>query len=386
MQEKSSITVMLAPAFLCVFLCAETAQAAPPSGRALTPQPAASVACTTCSGTSSVVCKYCQGNDRTKEACRHCNGTGSIKTDCWHCKGRDLTKDRCRFCRGKNLANQPCPNCRGKDLTKQVCTLCLGKDIYGRKRCAGCNGSGKKRVCALCKGVGKAPACVYCKGSGKQSPCISCKGASRSKTCLHCSGTGKKPPCAACKGAGKLPCPKCAARKSPAVGEQPKPPKDPDDKKVVKKTDDDKKAESDEMFDPSGHRHNESVRKTLRDRLKRSNLANIRIPPYYYIGQEVENGSYSDQFFRRTGYPGTVYIHGYYRRNGTYVRSHYRSNASMMFTSRPPAVSTYGGAKGNLGYYGQTSPTAQRRRALNVRGYYRTWTLPRWHVRTSRFP
>jgi len=58
----------------------------------------------------------------------------------------------------------------------------------------------------------------------------------------------------------------------------------------------------------------------------------------------------------------------------------------MMFTSRPPAVSTYGGALSNPGYYGQISPTGALRGAVNQRGYYRAMTLPRWHVRTYRLP
>ena len=53
-----------------------------------------------------------------------------------------------------------------------------------------------------------------------------------------------------------------------------------------------------------------------------------------------------------------------------------------MFASRPPAVSTHGGALSNPGYYGQTSPTGELRGAVGPRGYYRAMTLPQWHVRT----
>ena len=39
----------------------------------------------------------------------------------------------------------------------------------------------------------------------------------------------------------------------------------------------------------------------------------------------AENGSYYGQVSTNTGRPKTVYVRGYYRRDGTYVRAHYRS-------------------------------------------------------------
>jgi hypothetical protein len=39
----------------------------------------------------------------------------------------------------------------------------------------------------------------------------------------------------------------------------------------------------------------------------------------------AENGSYCGQMSENTGRPKTVYVNGYYRKDGTYVRSHYRS-------------------------------------------------------------
>jgi hypothetical protein len=39
----------------------------------------------------------------------------------------------------------------------------------------------------------------------------------------------------------------------------------------------------------------------------------------------AENGSYYGQISENTGRPKTVHVDGYYRRDGTYVRSHYRS-------------------------------------------------------------
>lgn len=42
----------------------------------------------------------------------------------------------------------------------------------------------------------------------------------------------------------------------------------------------------------------------------------------------AENGSYYGQPSTLTGAPRTVFVRGYYRRDGTYVRSHYRSRPS----------------------------------------------------------
>lgn len=39
----------------------------------------------------------------------------------------------------------------------------------------------------------------------------------------------------------------------------------------------------------------------------------------------AESGSYYGQISKATGRPKTVHVKGYYRKNGTYVKSHYRS-------------------------------------------------------------
>jgi len=44
-----------------------------------------------------------------------------------------------------------------------------------------------------------------------------------------------------------------------------------------------------------------------------------------YTTPTAENGSYYGQLSTNTGNLKTVYVNGYYRKNGTYVRSHYRS-------------------------------------------------------------
>lgn len=45
----------------------------------------------------------------------------------------------------------------------------------------------------------------------------------------------------------------------------------------------------------------------------------------YCLPRTAENGSYYGEISENTGRPKTVYVRGYYRRDGTYVRSHYRS-------------------------------------------------------------
>ena len=45
----------------------------------------------------------------------------------------------------------------------------------------------------------------------------------------------------------------------------------------------------------------------------------------YNLPSFAENGSYYGQISENTGRPKTVSVRGYYRKDGTYVRSHYRS-------------------------------------------------------------
>lgn len=57
--------------------------------------------------------------------------------------------------------------------------------------------------------------------------------------------------------------------------------------------------------------------------------APVYIPPDYSgysYPQVAENGSYYGQISTKTGAPKTTYVHGYFRKNGTYVRSYYRSH------------------------------------------------------------
>jgi len=46
---------------------------------------------------------------------------------------------------------------------------------------------------------------------------------------------------------------------------------------------------------------------------------------YRSPGQVAENGSYYGEISRNTGRPKTTHVRGYFRKDGTYVRGHYRS-------------------------------------------------------------
>jgi molybdate-binding protein len=52
-------------------------------------------------------------------------------------------------------------------------------------------------------------------------------------------------------------------------------------------------------------------------------LDNVKIRPFV-----VENGSYKGEISETTGRPKTVPVDGYYRKDGTYVKGHYRSSPS----------------------------------------------------------
>jgi endonuclease YncB( thermonuclease family) len=61
-----------------------------------------------------------------------------------------------------------------------------------------------------------------------------------------------------------------------------------------------------------------------------SGVPQVTVPSYVppqveYKPPVAENGSYYGQISEATGRPKTVHVEGYYRRDGTYVRGHYRS-------------------------------------------------------------
>ena len=61
------------------------------------------------------------------------------------------------------------------------------------------------------------------------------------------------------------------------------------------------------------------------DALRASPANRIRGPPLLTHPNVAENGSYYGEISVNTGRPKTVHVRGYYRKDGTYVRGHYRS-------------------------------------------------------------
>ena len=97
----------------------------------------------------------------------------------------------------------------------------------------------------------------------------------------------------------------------------------------------------------------------------------------------AENGSYYGETSATTGRPKTVFVNGYYRKDGTYVRSYYRSAPSGTTAARAPPASSAGRVAENGSYYGQTSKATGRPKTVRVRGYYRKdGTYVRGHYRS----
>ncbi len=97
----------------------------------------------------------------------------------------------------------------------------------------------------------------------------------------------------------------------------------------------------------------------------------------------TENGSYYGEVSAATGRPKTVYVEGYYREDGTYVRPHYRSPPS---TSASEEITTFSGPgiAENGSYYGETSALTGRPKTIPVKGYYRKdGTYVRGHYRSK---
>jgi len=110
----------------------------------------------------------------------------------------------------------------------------------------------------------------------------------------------------------------------------------------------------------------------------------------------AENDSYYGQL-NDNGIPKTVFVSGYYRKDGTYVRSHYRSppgsnapstnsttaniNKSLESTNNNTTVPR---VAENGSYYGEPSKLTGRPKTVHVRGYYRKdGTYVRGHYRSK---
>jgi len=84
----------------------------------------------------------------------------------------------------------------------------------------------------------------------------------------------------------------------------------------------------------------------------------------------AENGSYYGQL-NENGVPKTVFVKGYYRKDGIYVKSYYRSLPNSNYTT-------------SGSYYGEPSKTTGRPKTIHVDGYYRKdGTYVKEHYRSS---
>jgi hypothetical protein len=97
----------------------------------------------------------------------------------------------------------------------------------------------------------------------------------------------------------------------------------------------------------------------------------------------AENGSYYGEISADTGLPKTVYTPGYVRQDGVYIPSHYREAPG-------PRGSVISGRSGGLGvvengsYYGQISEATGRPKTVHVGGYFRKdGTYVRGHYRSK---
>lgn len=75
---------------------------------------------------------------------------------------------------------------------------------------------------------------------------------------------------------------------------------------------------------PNTHNSYQHEDYTKQTRYKNNSYKEYRQPTYNRF-PIAENESYYGQISENTGRPKTVYVRGYYRKDGTYVRSHYRS-------------------------------------------------------------
>ncbi len=94
-----------------------------------------------------------------------------------------------------------------------------------------------------------------------------------------------------------------------------------------------------------------------------------------------ENGSYYGQL-NENGIPKTVFVKGYYRKDGTYVQSYYRSLPSSNYGIKTVRINPTVAENGS--YYGEPSKTTGRPKDVHVDGYYRKdGTYVKGHYRSS---
>lgn len=306
--------------------------------------------CPTCNGTGETTCSHCKGIDLTELTCQHCRGQDLTKLTCQHCRGTDLTTLVCEHCRGEDLTKKTCPHCRGVDLTQTACPRCNGTGSLEGRTCGQCSGTGKRHPCGYCSGTGKQHPCVYCSGIGKRHPCVFCSGTGKQAPCVYCSGTGKQKPCVYCQGkaAHRGRCQACNGFGIVEVLTAKYSNVDDLRKSVISKNESRQAAplsasstnsliaedgsrygslddfgQSKTIFVHGYVRKDGTVRKTY-FRSFPSPTASSKLPSLNVSPGVAENGSYYGES-NKYGVPKTVYVNGYYRSDGTYVRGHYRS-------------------------------------------------------------
>jgi hypothetical protein len=332
---------------LCVYLSGQSSQTITPSNHAasLPVNPAHQVktytngrvaTCTTCRGTSLVPCRPCYSGGRVDVLCRHCIGQGHTETLCSWCKGQDLTKQPCCSCRDEDYTTQACRHCAYKLTAKDIgytpkyaCAFCLDTGI--RQACSSCSGTRKGHKCSYCEGTGtEKHACYYCRKTGKVSVCADCKG-TKSSACSVCAGFGVI----------------VLAGKPQQITATHKPPVADDGSYYGQASNLTGRSKTVYVqgYNATNGRYVKSTYRSVQSKVR-----GARAPPIYAAriaaksesplkttehaktastpqsGQNVaENGSYYGQTSTNTGRPKTVHVRGYYRKNGTYVRGHYRS-------------------------------------------------------------
>jgi hypothetical protein len=259
----------------------------------------------------------------------------------------DLTQQTCQFCRGVDLTKLTCQFCRGTDLTQLTCTFCRGAGVSAGSRCYHCSGTGKQSRCYHCSGTGRQSRCYHCSGTGHQSRCYHCSGTAKQSRCYHCSGTGKQSRCYHCSGqaaSGAL-CRSCAGFGTV--------------ERIVTK-------------------HNTLVDLSRSVAAKKGDTT--RAPPATVA---AEDGSGYGEVSAETGRPKTVFVNGYSRKDGTYVKSHYRSlpNPTVAPQVDTPRLVPFVAENGS--YYGQPNQYGVPK-TVPVQGYFRKdGTYVRGHYRSA---
>jgi hypothetical protein len=99
--------------------------------------------------------------------------------------------------------------------------------------------------------------------------------------------------------------------------------------------------------------------------------------------QVAENGSSYGDISEQTGRPKTIHVEGYYRQDGTYVRGHYRSAPSSNTLAPATTFKPYTAENGS--WYGEPSKVTNLPKTTYVSGYYRKdGTYVRSHYRSRR--